>query len=115
LRKSYLGPGFTYTGAPEPVALSGRDRNVATGAAVALDGSESFSESGRPLSWTWTLASKPAGELSEADSPAPSFRPDIAGLYVARLVVFDVSDASVQSRPSTVSITAIPADRAGVR
>ncbi len=114
-RKNYFGASFTYSGAREPVALSGRDRNGITGAVVKLDSSASFSETHSPLSWNWTLVSKPVGskaELSEADSAAPSFTPDLAGVYVARLVI---SDGSVHSEPSTVLITAGLSEAAGAR
>jgi hypothetical protein len=118
LRKNYFGASFTYTGAREPVALSGPDRNVVAGAVVKLDGSASFSETHSLLSWGWTLVSKPAGsktELFEADSPAPSFTPDLAGVYIARLVISDSSDASVRSQPSTVSIAASPSKTPGAK
>jgi hypothetical protein len=112
-RQNYFGASFTYTGAREPVALSGRDRNVISGAVVKLDGSASFSEENSPLSWSWTLVSKPAGsksELLDADSSAPSFTPDVAGIYIGRLVT---SVGSMQSQPSTVVIAASPLTLSG--
>ncbi len=108
LRQNYFGASFTYTGAREPVAFSGRDRNVVSGSSVKLDGSASFSEDNSPLSWSWTLVSKPGGsraELRESDSATPSFAPDVAGIYIARLVT---SVGSIQSQPSTVVIAASP-------
>ena len=115
LRENYFGAGFTYTGMREPVAIPGRDRNVISGAVIKLDGSASFSEGGSPLSWIWTLDSKPAGsgaEISEADSPTPWFIPDLAGVYVARLVTHS---GSTHSQPATVTIMAGPSSAAGTR
>ena len=84
-----------------------------SGAMVKLDGSASFSEENSPLSWNWTLVSKPAeskAELVDADSPAPSFTPDVAGIYIGRLVT---SVGSIQSQPSTVVIAASPMTPSG--
>jgi hypothetical protein len=115
LRQNYFGASFTYTGAREPVAFPGRDRRVVRGAVVKLDGSASFAADSSPLSWTWTLVSKPSGsqsELARADSSAPLFTPDLPGVYVARLVT---SDGATSSRPSTVSITVASPRAAAVR
>jgi hypothetical protein len=105
LRRNYFGASFEYIGGREPVALPGRDRNVKTGL-VTLDGSASFSESGSVPRWNWTLVARPAAskaELSDADTSGPSFTADVPGIYIARLVI---SDGSVYSAPSTVSIAA---------
>ena len=105
LRKNYFGASFTYTGSREPVALSGRDRNVMAGAVVQFDGSASFSLTGT-LTWSWALVLKPAGStatLTGASTATPSFTADLPGVYVAQLIC---NDGSADSAPSTISINA---------
>lgn len=103
-RHSYFGANFRYTGGIDPVAISGRDRKVTSGTEVKLDGSASFSSTGSALDWKWELISVPPGSaaaLAGADSATPSFVPDRAGVYIARLIV---REGARDSKPSTVSI-----------
>jgi cytochrome c553 len=89
-----------------PTANAGPDQNVATGSVVALDGSGSQDADNDPLTYSWILASKPAGSsaaLSNATQPKPSFTADVDGAYVAQLVV---NDGTADSTPSTVTIAA---------
>lgn len=101
-----------------PVANAGVPQNVLTGASVTLDGSASDAN-GDPLTFNWSLTSKPVGStasLSSTTSPKPTFAADAAGAYVATLTV---NDGKVNSAPVTVSITAsasnvVPIANAGI-
>jgi hypothetical protein len=89
-----------------PVANAGVAQSVATGSVVTFDGHASSDANGDTLSYLWTLASSPGGStatLVSATSPTPTLTVDLAGTYVASLVV---NDGKVDSGPSTVTITA---------
>jgi RHS repeat-associated protein len=90
-----------------PIANAGVNQNVATGATVQLDGSASSDPEGDPLTYQWTLTSKPEGSaaaLSNAAIVNPTFVADRAGLYQIRLVV---NDGTVDSVPDTITVEAI--------
>jgi cytochrome c553 len=94
------------SGNSAPTANAGSDQNAATGAFVTLDGSGSQDSDNDPLTYKWTMTSKPAGStagLSNATDVQPSFTADAAGTYVIELVV---NDGTVDSAPATVSVTA---------
>ena len=89
-----------------PVANAGVTQNVVAGSAVTLDGSASSDANSDPLTYAWTLTSKPAGStaaLSSATSAKPTFTADVAGTYVGTLTV---NDGKVNSTSTTVTITA---------
>ncbi|MGE0460393.1 MAG: Calx-beta domain-containing protein [Vicinamibacterales bacterium] len=90
-----------------PVADAGPDQaGVATGSTVALDGSASNDADGHPLTFSWALISRPPGSLAaltDATTPMPSFVPDLAGDYLAQLIV---NDGFVDGAPDTVRVTA---------
>lgn len=93
-----------------PVAKAGVDRTAALGASVALSGSASSDDNGTPLTFAWTLASRPAGSaaaLGSPDAAVATFVPDLEGVYVARLVVSD----GVLSASDDVTIAVWPALR----
>ncbi len=104
------GGGGEGTSAPAtntaPIARSGADQNVLVGAVVTLNGTASSDANGDPLTYSWTLTSRPAGStaaLTGATTATPTFTPDLAGTYVASLVV---NDGQVNSSPATVTISA---------
>jgi chitinase len=95
-------------------ANAGATQNVTAGSLVALDGSASKADVGRTLTYAWTLTSKPAGSsaaLSSATSAKPTFTADVAGTYVATLIV---NDGRVNSTAATVTIAAKVANTAPV-
>ena len=97
-----------------PIANAGADQSVITGTLVKLNGSASSADLGRSLSYAWTLTSKPAGSVAVLTSPtsaSPTFTPDVAGNYVASLIV---NDGSISSSADAVGITATVANAAPV-
>jgi hypothetical protein len=99
------GGGGGGGGNTPPVANAGSAQSVATGATVTLNGSGTDAD-GDTLTYSWTLPTRPAGStatLSQTSTASTTFVADVAGTYVARLVV---NDGTVNSAPSTVTITA---------
>ncbi len=88
-----------------PVANAGPAQTIAApGTPVTLDGTASADPNGDTLTYTWTLQ-VPTGSnatLTGADTATPTFTPDINGTYTATLVV---NDGTVDSAPSTVTVT----------
>lgn len=89
-----------------PVANVGPNQTVPKTTAVTLDGSASYDPNGDPITYAWTLSSKPPGSaatFSSSTAAKPTFTADLAGTYLATLVV---SDGQLTS-PSTVTVTAV--------
>ena len=96
----------TITANTAPVANAGAAQTVLSGATVSLDGTGSTDAENDPLTYSWTLTSKPSGSsavLSGSTTSRPSFVADMAGAYTATLVV---NDGKQNSSPASVTITA---------
>jgi PKD domain len=88
-----------------PVADAGPAQTVLAGTTVQLNGSKSTDVDGDPLTFKWSIISKPSNStavLSDPSAVAPTFFADQLGTYVAQLIV---NDGTVDSAPSTVTIT----------
>jgi chitinase len=88
-----------------PIADAGTDKSSVINTEVALDGRGSSDADGGPLSYAWSIISKPEGSaanLSGATTVDPSFIPDISGVYVFSLIV---NDGHENSEADTVTVT----------
>jgi hypothetical protein len=96
-----------------PIADAGANLEVFAGSRVDLDGIGSSDPDGDPLSFAWSLISIPpesATVLQDATSPTPYFVADVAGTFVAQLVV---SDGNFDSTPSTTQVSVRVIDNEG--
>jgi hypothetical protein len=91
-----------------PVANAGPDQGgKALGSLVTLDGSASSDANGDPLTYSWSLTSRPAGSaavLTNPTSVSPTFTVDLHGTYTAQLIV---NDGTLSSVPNTVNISTV--------
>lgn len=89
-----------------PIARAGSDRSVVTGSLVTLSASESNDPDGDPLTYEWTLVSRPPGSSPAAQgllTARPSFTADVDGSFVFSL---RVSDGKVWSNSVFVTVLA---------
>ncbi len=90
-----------------PIANAGPAQTTTAGNPVQLDGMASSDPDGNPLTYAWSQVSGPAVTLSSATAAKPTFTPATAGSYVFALTV---SDGTVGSAASQVTITVLPAN-----
>ncbi|MGZ4946331.1 MAG: outer membrane protein assembly factor BamB family protein [Halobacteriota archaeon] len=89
-----------------PTANAGPDQTVKVKTGVTLDGRQSTDPNSDPITYTWTLVSKPhksAAQLSGGTTAQPAFTPDKTGAYTFKLVVTDKYGAQSSD---TVVVTA---------
>ena len=102
-----------------PVANAGLAQSVKLNDTVTLDGTGSSDANNDFLTYKWTLITKPTGSsaaLSSGNSSKPTFRADVAGTFVASLIVND-GKVDSQAAATTVSVAtanAEPIANAGV-
>ncbi|POP52728.1 PKD domain-containing protein, partial [Zhongshania marina] len=88
-----------------PTANAGPDQNVTTSFLATLDGSASSDADGDPLSYSWTITSKPSGSastISFSTDVDAFFTPDRDGQYVFQLIV---NDGHANSAPDSITVT----------
>lgn len=94
-----------------PVANAGSDVSAMVGNKVTLDGSRSYDPAGRAITYSWNLVEKPTGStlagLTDPTSAAPTFTPDLKGVYVASLTV---NNGMASSNADAVTITVMSND-----
>ena len=93
-----------------PVANAGQPQSAFPNDLVTLNAQGSYDTNTptRPLTYSWSVISKPSGSaasLSNSATATPSFRADLAGSYVFGLVV---NNGVVSSALSTVGVTVSP-------
>ncbi len=90
----------------KPVAVAGEDLETEASETVTLDGNNSYDPDGDEITYSWSLISVPEGSeasLSDAAGATPSLTLDVAGTYVAQLIV---NDGIVDSDTDTIAIVA---------
>lgn len=89
-----------------PVASAGANRTVPKNTVVTLDASASADPDQDPLTFSWVLASAPAGSATTLANPTSvqaTFTPDLVGTYTATVTVSD----GVFSSLASVTVTAV--------
>src|SRR5271165_891987 len=88
-----------------PVARAGSHRTARAGDVVQLDGAGSTDVDGNALTYKWALITLPPesnAALSDSEAVNPTFVIDLAGTYIAQLIV---NDGFIDSAPATVTVT----------
>lgn len=88
-----------------PVADAGIDQSVFVGQTATLDGNASNDADGDILSYLWSLVSKPDAsntDINNATTAQSTLTADVAGQYVAQLIV---NDGQADSTPDTITIS----------
>jgi len=95
----------------KPVANAGLDQQVTVGDTVHLDGRGALDADGDPLTYLWDILTLPpnsSARLSNPTTSTPTFVADLAGTSVLQLIV---SDDLEDSRPDTMTVTAVQLNR----
>ena len=88
-----------------PTADAGFDLEGTETITMTLDGTGSSDPDGDPLTFTWTVVSRPEGstaEIASANAAVASFTPDLEGVYVVQLAVNDGQFTSTDTATLTV-------------
>ncbi len=89
----------------KPVANAGPDSSTVVGNTVLLNGGGSSDPDNDPLTYHWSLITRPSGSAATLIGPtsvSSGFVVDKSGTYVAQLIV---NDGQVNSDPDTATIT----------
>ncbi len=86
----------------KPTAVAGPDQTVASGAAVALDGSGSWDPNSEPLTYAWTQTSGPEVTLSGASTAEPTFTAPTGPATLGFSLVVD--NGTEESSPDSVTV-----------
>jgi hypothetical protein len=92
-----------------PTANAGAAATVMAGSTVTLDGSGSSDPNGDPITYQWTQTSGPAVTLSSATAQKPTFTAPSVAATTTLTFSLVVSDGSLQSASSSVTVTVNPA------
>ena len=87
-----------------PIASASVPKNSAVGTTVIFDGSKSSDADHDALTHKWTLLTKPTislASLTNSNAVQSSLTPDVAGDYVAQLIV---NDGKLNSLPTTAKV-----------
>lgn len=90
-----------------PSAHAGANQTAPVGTKVTLNGEASSDKNGDPLTYKWTLVSKPVSSMTTVigdTTVKPILLLDAAGTYSVTVIV---NDGKANSLPSTVLITAV--------
>ena len=93
-----------------PVAVAGGNQGATAGDTVNFDGSASTDDDGDPLTYSWTLVTRPASSiaaLANNTSATPSLTLDKSGIYEIQLIV---NDGEEDSAPDGATVTAAAQD-----
>jgi len=97
-----------------PIADAGVNLCVPIGSAVTLDGSGSHDVNLDPLTYRWSIVTKPEGSsaaLVDPEASSTTFVADKLGIYVVSLVV---NDGFVDSAPANVTVQSVSCPGAAV-
>ncbi len=95
-----------------PVANAGLAQSVKLNDTVTLDGTASTDANNDFLTYKWALITKPTGSIAVLSAPTtakPTFRADVAGVFVASLIVND-GKVDSQAAAATVSVSSANAE-----
>lgn len=99
-----------------PVSNAGPDQTVHVGDTARLDGSGSHDADGDPLTYRWSLSTRPANSaaaLAGETTASPTLPIDSPGTYIAQLIV---NDGHMDSDADTVAVSTVnspPVAKAG--
>jgi len=94
-----------------PLANAGNDVNVVTGSQVVLNGTNSSDPEEDPLTFSWSIVSKPEESkvvLSNNTISKPAIQPDVAGQYIFQLTVSDGTNTSVAAEVKVTAENNLP-------